>query len=36
MLAFAKGRMLRLAVAPFQRTGDMDMASGVIELSLSE
>lgn len=32
--AFAPGRAIKMAAATFDRTGDMDRASGVIELSL--
>lgn len=33
---FDPQRPLKIAVAPFQRTGDMDMASGIIELTLGK
>jgi hypothetical protein len=33
--AFAPGRAIKMAVATFDRTGEMDRASGVVELSLS-
>ncbi|MCI0642812.1 MAG: ethylbenzene dehydrogenase-related protein [Gemmataceae bacterium] len=34
-VVFSREKTLKMAVAPFQKTGDMDMASGVIELSFS-
>lgn len=35
-VVFDEERTLKMAVAPFQRTGDMDMASGVIELTFGK